>query len=67
MFFDMSKYIHYKSLLNALSIEIKLPYKISFKQDKRYKKCTLFYFRQLQVYRFTFNLRFLYELKIRLS
>ena len=46
MFFDMKKYMYPESLFNALDIEIKykLLQKISFGQNKRYKKCTRFSF-----------------------
>ena len=44
MFFDMSKYMHYKSLLNALSIEIKLPYKISSNKINVTKNALFFTF-----------------------
>ena len=52
MFFDMQKYIYSESLFNALYIE-------------REHKCssTLFLLQTPSYYSFTFNLRFLYELK----
>ena len=37
--------------------------KSSFGQIKRYKKCPLFFLRELRLISFTFNLQFLYELK----
>ena len=37
--------------------------KISFRQNKRYKKCPLFFSRAPAHHSFTFNLQFLYELK----
>ena len=43
--------------------------KIPFEQNKRPQKCPLFSFANSNSHRFTFNLRFLYELKhkVRLS
>ena len=37
--------------------------KMSFKQNKRYLKCTLFFSEAPSYHSFTFNSRFLYELK----
>ena len=51
--------IHY-ALLKKKNTNVE---KVSFGQNKRYKKCPLFLSRAPAHHIFTFNLRFLYELK----
>ena len=55
MFFDVWKYMYSESLFNALYIEIKQMFKNSFRQNKRYKKYTLFFSRAPTDHSFTFN------------
>ena len=60
----VKKYVYSESLLNTLYVEIKNKcWKNSFGQNKQYKKCPLFLSRAPTHHGFTFNLRFLYELK----
>ena len=62
--FDMQKYVYYKSVFNTLYIEINHKFKkISLRQNKRYKNALFFLSRAPSHRSFTFNLRFLCELK----
>ena len=64
MFFDMLKFVYSESVFNTVYIEVKHKcLKISFGQSNRYQNCPLFLSRAPTHHSFTFNLRFLYELK----
>ena len=61
---SMEKYVYSESVFNTLHIEIKHKCKKNFfGQNKRYKNALFFLLRAPTHHSFTFNLRFLYELK----
>ena len=68
MFFDIKKYVYSESVFNTCRKNTNFK-KISFGQNKRYKKFPFFLWRTPAQHSFTCNLRFLYELKhkVRLS
>ena len=71
MFFDILKYVYSESVFNTLYIEIKHKSLKKFPSDKTNgtKNALFFLSRAPTRHSFTFNLRFLYELKnkVRLS